>query len=997
MHISDDSISKEVSQLENAVLDSLSKAAREVIPKFLKNMPHGYFKDTDHATRLSHINAIISATTSHSPLAVTLRSENDNVWTFIHATNRTGLLAELVRQLPKDKVLQSAKIHTALDGSLVIDTFRFEENESGPRSPESLQNKVDEILQFAENEGLADAAHSIRNHIQRCSPHYVLTVSCRRFLQHWNLVRKVRTTDNTQVFLEAEEDFSGAKSGEAIDRISIAVRVSDKRLLFEQLAYRLSTGGFDILQAYTNVFPSPNETLSPISILSFIVRGQSGEALGLWTARYHSLIQDLYRLTQVDRRVVQIVSEDPSWPLSRAELLVCLVDLVHQKLARINEYAFTRGRILRLARKNGDLTRAVLNMFTVRFHPESPLSDTEHFLSQLEKIQLAVNQSVETEDEKLILRNMLGAIASTLRTNFFFSKRQALALRMEPDYLEREPTNPQADRAFGLFFIHGKHFNGFHVRFSDIARGGLRVVLPRGPDQHAIESERHFDEAYGLAAAQHLKNKDIPEGGSKGVIVVEPKINHVPAVMAFGDALLDLIAPVPEEEPHLVDYYGQPELIYLGPDENMNNFLIEWLVNRAIKRGYPVANAFMSSKPGAGINHKEYGVTSEGVIVFLETLLQHNGLNPRETPFTLKMTGGPDGDVGGNAIRILFREFGDNVKILGIADGTGVAEDPSGLSRQELLRLVETGLPISHFNKNQLSEEGQVVSADTPEGLKLRGSLHNRLVTDAFLPCGGRPATINAVNWRDFLQADGTPSCPMIVEGANLFITEEARSLLSKEAGVQIIKDSSANKAGVICSSFEIAAAMLLDEVEFLQIKNEFVEEVLVKLRSLAKREALLLLRENQSHPGEILPETSIRVSRAINRTSEIILHQLDSFSKEDLSLVQLAVREHLPDSLIKTSGEDRIHALPPSYLNRIIAKTLSARINYREGIAFLEEVPAKDLGALALNYLQQAQETKRIIAAVEKSRLADKNRIIEILRHGGIRAGLEIDREAGN
>lgn len=29
------------------------------------------------------------------------------------------------------------------------------------------------------------------------------------------------------------------------------------------------------------------------------------------------------------------------------------------------------------------------------------------------------------------------------------------------------------------------------------------------------ESARQFDEAYGLAFAQQLKNKDIPEGGSK--------------------------------------------------------------------------------------------------------------------------------------------------------------------------------------------------------------------------------------------------------------------------------------------------------------------------------------------------------------------------------------------------------------------------------------------------------------------------------------------------
>lgn len=36
----------------------------------------------------------------------------------------------------------------------------------------------------------------------------------------------------------------------------------------------------------------------------------------------------------------------------------------------------------------------------------------------------------------------------------------------------------------------------------------------------AIEAGRQFDECYALAFAQQLKNKDIPEGGSKAVLLV---------------------------------------------------------------------------------------------------------------------------------------------------------------------------------------------------------------------------------------------------------------------------------------------------------------------------------------------------------------------------------------------------------------------------------------------------------------------------------------------
>jgi glutamate dehydrogenase len=70
---------------------------------------------------------------------------------------------------------------------------------------------------------------------------------------------------------------------------------------------------------------------------------------------------------------------------------------------------------------------------------------------------------------------------------------------------------------FGVFFCHGRHFNAFHCRFRDISRGGLRIVTPQNSDQYALESSRQFDEAYGLSFAQQLKNKDIPEGGAKGI------------------------------------------------------------------------------------------------------------------------------------------------------------------------------------------------------------------------------------------------------------------------------------------------------------------------------------------------------------------------------------------------------------------------------------------------------------------------------------------------
>ena len=49
--------------------------------------------------------------------------------------------------------------------------------------------------------------------------------------------------------------------------------------------------------------------------------------------------------------------------------------------------------------------------------------------------------------------------------------------------------------------------------------------------------------------------------------------------------------------------------------------------------------------------------------------------------------GGPDGDVGGNLLKIMNRDFPDTCCVVGIADGGGVAEDPNGLDMNELMRL----------------------------------------------------------------------------------------------------------------------------------------------------------------------------------------------------------------------------------------------------------------------------------------------------------------------
>lgn len=80
---------------------------------------------------------------------------------------------------------------------------------------------------------------------------------------------------------------------------------------------------------------------------------------------------------------------------------------------------------------------------------------------------------------------------------------------MQPEFFAPvlPPSTAISNLPFGVFFGAGRHFNGYHVRFRDVARGGLRVVLPASDEAHTAENRRHFMECYNLAWAQQLKNK----------------------------------------------------------------------------------------------------------------------------------------------------------------------------------------------------------------------------------------------------------------------------------------------------------------------------------------------------------------------------------------------------------------------------------------------------------------------------------------------------------
>ena len=638
----------------------------------------------------------------------------------------------------------------------------------------------------------------------------------------------------------------------------------------------------------------------------------------------------------------------------------------------------------------------IADLFLNRFDPKQPMKDEAIFQQSLHEIRDNITSNVQESYTKELLFKMIEIIEKTYKTNIFMEDRYALSFRLDPSIMgvgsPEDSTLP-----FGVLFIHGRRFNGYHTRFRDISRGGLRLVVPASPEQLVFESARLYDECYGLAFAQQLKNKDIPEGGSKAVCCIDttdaPERDYIlrKSVKAMTDSILDLVVDTVETRDKVVDYFGNKEVLYLGPDEGVIPEDINWIIKQAERRGYETPAAFMSSKPRAGINHKEYGVTSEGVNVFLDVALQRAlGIDPRKQSFTVKMTG--FGDVGGNQIKIMIREYGENAKIVGIADHSGCVEDPAGLNHEELLRLVKEELCISDFSVSQLGPNGILYTCDTEEGMKARNTMHNRLVADAFVPCGGRPNTIDVNNYEQFLLEDGTPSSKLIVEGANLFVTAEAREKLYEKAGVLIVKDSSANKGGVITSSFEICAAMLASEEEFFENKDDIVAEVLTKLRALAKSEAELLFREAEIY-DESLPEVSQIISSAINAATDALSTALETLPQKDQSQLLSLFHGHLPKTLADIGFEKVQERVPEQYVKNAIASTLASKMVYKEGTRFIMTLPDDRLAETALRYIEQEKEVISLMKSLEKTNMSktEKKKILRLLDAGGARTALSI------
>ncbi len=610
-----------------------------------------------------------------------------------------------------------------------------------------------------------------------------------------------------------------------------------------------------------------------------------------------------------------------------------LLDILSTLRTRLVKDSYTEARILRTIFNFPAEIKKLYAHFSNRFNPK------EKYQPDLYQFDY---ESIPHEIDREILCFFLLFNEVTLKTNFYKKNKTSLAFRLDSTKF-LDPIEYK-EKPYGIFMILGKEFRGFHVRFKDISRGGIRIVTSRDMENYDKNSDSIFDENYNLAFTQQKKNKDIPEGGSKGTILLnfEYQDKGETAFEKYADGLLDVILP------HEVgnDYLGQTEILFLGPDEGTAE-VMSWASNRAKERGYKFWQSYSTGKPlsEGGIPHDVYGMTTNSVHEYVLGILKK--LNIDEENITKVQTGGPDGDLGSNEILI------SKDKTICIIDGSGVLYDPVGLDRAELNRLAKARLMVEKFDKNKLSENGFLVHVNDrnvtlPDGTNVESGLTFRnlfhlnpiLKADLFVPCGGRPKSINIQNWKQLLDDNGTPRFKYIVEGANLFITQPARLAL-EEKGMIIFKDASANKGGVTSSSLEVLASLALTDEEYEthlcvksdktpEFRQKYVEDVLDIIRENARLEFEVLWNEKQK-TKKLLSKLTDELSDKINQVTDSI-HQSDLW--KDKTLLKAVVEEHCPPSLVKKVGIDNIlKRVPDNYLQAILASRLSSQFIYHFGL----------------------------------------------------------------
>jgi glutamate dehydrogenase (NAD(P)+) len=327
----------------------------------------------------------------------------------------------------------------------------------------------------------------------------------------------------------------------------------------------------------------------------------------------------------------------------------------------------------------------------------------------------------------------------------------------------------------------------------------------RGPCKGGIRfhPEADHDEVLGLATIMTWKTAlmDIPFGGAKGGITVDPKKLSKLELERLTRRFTQRIAIV------LGPYRDIP-----APDVNTNAQVMAWILDEySSRQGY--TPAVVTGKPislGGSLGREE--ATGRGVMYVMEEYARDFGIPLKGGRVVIQGFG----NVGSHLARLLDVEAG--AKVVAVSDVEGGIHNDKGLDLPGLLAHVAQKRPVSEWKggKRITNEELWTV------------------------PCEWLvPAALGGVITKEANAK--TVDCKVVVEGANEPTTPTA-DLILEERGIPVLPDFLANAGGVTVSYYEWAQNLQQYRWTHEQVNRELkatITKAYAAVRDLAKEKAV--------------------------------------------------------------------------------------------------------------------------------------------------------------
>ncbi|WP_327652287.1 NAD-glutamate dehydrogenase [Micromonospora aurantiaca] len=483
------------------------------------------------------------------------------------------------------------------------------------------------------------------------------------------------------------------------------------------------------------------------------------------------------------------------------------------------------------------IAELLVKLFETRFAPGATTLDERRQRSGelVDAIGEALDE-VASLDQDRILRSYLTLIQATLRTSFYQKPvggrpKAYVAFKLDPQAIPDLP----APRPKFEIFVYSPRFEGVHLRYGPVARGGLRW------------SDRREDfrtEVLGLVKAQMVKNAVIVPVGAKGGFVLKQKPGDrdeaVICYKEFISALLDVTDNivsgeiVPPED--VVRHDGDDPYLVVAADKGTATFSdIANEISEA--HSFWLGDAFASGG-SAGYDHKKMGITARGAWESVKRHFRELGHDTQTQDFTVVGVGDMSGDVFGNGMLL-----SQHIRLVAAFDHRHIFLDPdpdSARSFQERKRLFD--MPRSSwedYDRELISEGGGVhprTAKSVPVSPQVRAvlgldedvtQLSPQELMKAILTApvdlfwnGGIGTYVKASSQtnaevgdksNDAIRVDGKGlRCRVVGEGGNLGFTQQGRIEYASTGG-RIYTDFIDNAAGVDCSDHEVNIKILLN------------------------------------------------------------------------------------------------------------------------------------------------------------------------------------------